>query len=137
MLPTICVLFRVDLIVFVMLLLGTFINELCPNDLLLVAEEILLGDLANYIVNLDHLGACLGIESYKVDQIKRDNPSNVIEQSLRLLITWKQKNSTKATLKCLIKALHKANVDEGRYREAINEYLKDLADRETNNNPSS
>jgi len=73
------------------------------------------------------LARALGLED-KVERIRTDNENDVTEQAYRMLLAWKQRNGTLATLEVLSEALRKSIVSR-----------RDLAEKycENNNQGSS
>jgi len=55
------------------------------------------------------LARALGLED-KVERISRDNENNVAEQAYRMLLAWKERNGTLATLEVLSEGLRKPTV---------------------------
>ena len=95
-----------------------------------MGDEVSTSCLINLALDLSStwkkLARALALE-HEVETIKDDNKGNVSEQAYRMLLTWKQRNGSLATLQVLGEALKKSTVSR-----------KDLAQKYCeNNNPGS
>lgn len=95
-----------------------------------MGDEVSTSCLINLALDLSttwiKLARALALEG-EVERIKEDNRRNVSEQAYRMLLTWKQRNGSLATLQVLGEALKKSTVSR-----------KDLAEKYCeNNNPGS
>lgn len=95
-----------------------------------MGDEVSTSCLINLALDLSttwkKLARALALEG-EVERIKEDNRRNVSEQAYRMLLTWKQRNGSLATLQVLGEALKKPTVSR-----------KDLAQKYCeNDNPDS
>ena len=95
-----------------------------------MGDEVSTSCLINLALDLSNtwkkLARALALEG-EVERIMEDYRRNVSEQAYRMLLTWKQRNGSLATLRVLGEALKKPTVSR-----------KDLAEKYSeNNNPGS
>ena len=95
-----------------------------------MGDEVSRSCLINLALDLSTtwkmLARALALEG-EVERIKEDNRGNVSEQAYRMLLTWKQKKGSLATLQVLGEALKKPTVSR---KDLAQKYCK-------NDNPGS
>ena len=71
-----------------------------------------LSKIAEEIVTWEHLARRLGLTEAKIEEIKRNNANNYLEQKDQFLIKWKEKFGSKATYKVLLQCLDECEMRE-------------------------
>ena len=71
-----------------------------------------LSKIAEKIVTWEHLARRLGLTEAKIEEIKRNNENNYLEQKDQFLIKWKEKFGSKATYNVLLKHLEECEMRE-------------------------